>query len=400
MTTAIIKILSGKQNVGKETLTLTVDFIKGMAVENDFVFLRVEFFNVFPYPIKKIKKQLSGDKYELTIHFPEMKWMWKDRIEKHITSEDNTAFCGISIDNYHTLDTEAKVSYYLSIVDLLGVDRVPDYIKANYRLGIKLMPDDIGEDTGFTKFGGLPLASNDFVFPKDRNGHSAIFIGQIHIKELNEWVKATKEFSNDGALYLFGTVVDYDGYYSFGDLIVKYSNNVSNTEQVNLPADLNKFGTLKEYDMRIVEEINIPPQKSSLWIDTEMTGSELNSYWHLQEILRGYTYFNSTKILGHPNQIQGCTLLEAELKHNQLGWFANDYNPNDQEGLIRTMNENIPKCRDWRLLLEMDGDAFSELSAFEGTFNKYNDGTYYMMIKQTDLDNMNFDNVETIYQCT
>ena len=379
---------------------MTVDFIRGMATENDFVFLKEHFFSVYPYPIKKITKQQLGDKYELTVHFPEMEWMWKDRILQHIKSEDSTAFCGISIDKYHALDTEAKVGYYFSIVDLLGVDRVSDYIKANYRLGIKLMPEDIGADTGFTKFGGLPLASNDFTFPKDSNGRSAIFIGQIHIKELNEWFKATKEFGKVGVLYFFGTVVNDDGYYSYGDIIVKYSDNVSDTKKITLPADLIEFGTLKEFDMRVVEEINIPPQDSSLWTVTEMTIPERNSYWHLDAILSGYNHFHSTKILGHPNQIQSCVLLETELKHNQLCWFAKDYNPNDEEGMRRTMNENVLNCRDWRLLFEMDGDAFSELSAFEGTFNEYNDGKYYLMIKQTDLDNMNFDNTETLYQCT
>ena len=53
-----------------------------------------------------------------------------------------------------------------------------------------------------------------------------------------------------------------------------------------------------------------------------------------------------------------------------------------------------------RLLFEMDGDTFTELSNFSGSFNEYNDGKYYVLIKQKDLDEMNFQNTVTIYQFT
>ncbi|HOY06698.1 MAG TPA: DUF1963 domain-containing protein [Saprospiraceae bacterium] len=263
----------------------------------------------------------------------------------------------------------------------------------------KIVPKEREGEAGLTKLGGLPVAHPGFQFPKDRNGLSSLFIGQLYINDFNQGSRSTQEFKNDGVLYFFGTIVRQDDLYSFGDIIVTYSEEVENVVEIALPDDLASFGNLKEQDLITAEEINIPPLESSLWTGPSMSKAENDSYLYIQEILREYGYVDSIKLLGHPNQIQGCVLLEAELKDKNLLWFGSHYADNKNE-VSQIINDNIPECRDWRLLLEFEGNVFTELSNLKNNFNNYMDGRYYVMIRQGDLDSMNFTNTVTVYQVT
>ncbi len=399
MKTALILIHNGQQEEEKEILTLTVEIIEGVINIDDLIFLKQDFFRVFSYPIKEVKKIPTNNLYELKIGFPEMEWMWKDRILKHIEEEDKTAFCGMSLEQYQTTNFESKIRYYSSIVELLGKGRVIDFINSNIKLAKKILPDEPENISSLSKFGGVPLAPSDFSYP-NANGHSTIFIGQIDLKEFNQFTQTTKELEAEGVLYFFGSIQNNEEFYSFKDIIIKYSKEKVGLTKISLPLDLEEFGVLKEQNFRIIEEINIPPQETSLWIGDEMDDIERNSYWYLEAILQQYNNQNSTKLLGYPCQIQGCVLLETELKNSKKGWYSEDYISNDEATLFKIIEETIPLCKDWRLLMEFDGATFSELSNFSGNFNEYMDGKFYVMIRQDDLDNLNFDHIETVYQCT
>ncbi len=399
MNIALINITNGKQNITAETLTLTVNFLKGQPAEGDFVFLKDGYFTVYAYPIRKIGQLSSEHQYELTLYFPEKNSVYWARIEEQITEKDSIAFCGISFESYHLFDLDQRLAYLFRISAFLGNDEIAEFIKSNYRLANKIVPKEREGEAGLTKLGGLPVAHPGFQFPKDRNGLSSLFIGQLYINDFNQGSRSTQEFKNDGVLYFFGTIVRQDDLYSFGDIIVTYSEEVENVVEIALPDDLASFGNLKEQDLITAEEINIPPLESSLWTGPSMSKAENDSYLYIQEILREYGYVDSIKLLGHPNQIQGCVLLEAELKDKNLLWFGSHYADNKNE-VSQIINDNIPECRDWRLLLEFEGNVFTELSNLKNNFNNYMDGRYYVMIRQGDLDSMNFTNTVTVYQVT
>lgn len=398
MTLALIKINDGQHHPTSETLTLQVEYLQNQPHAGDFVFLKDNYYTVHAYPIKIIRQLSAGNQYELTLYFPAMDWTW-GWIEERIKGSDNTAFCGISLEAYHLMNLDDRLAYFFSIVSFLGNERLSRYIQSNYRFANKIVSKDRAGDVGLTKLGGLPIAAPGFGFPKDDDGLSAIFIGQIHIRDFNQGSRSTLEFNKDGILYFFGTVVQEDDYYSFGDMLVKYSDKVDGTEEIELPDDLLPYGSFPELDMMTAEEIDIPSPNSSLWTGSDMTEEEKNTYFYLQDILAQYGYVNSIKFLGHPHEIQRCVLLEAELKHKKLLWFGEDY-PEEEEEVVRIMNAQVEHCRDWRLLLEFDGNVFTELSNMEKPVNEYMDGRYYVMIRQNDLDAMRFDNTVTIYQAT
>ena len=400
MRKSLIKIVSGKQNISGGTLTLIIDLIAGIPAKGDLIFLREQFYGVHAYPIKKVKKQFFGGKHEIVVEFPEMEWMWKDRIEQHIVTEDDTVFCGIGIEEYHSKNIDDRLAYQLSVVEIIGSDRVQQFIKRHSKFSLVLLPNEEDSSGGLSKLGGAPIAPEGYCYPKASNGQSALFLGQLHIKELNEWFSTSKEFSEEGVLYFYATVVKEDDYCSYGDIIVEYSNEVANMKELPLPDDLAEFGILREQDIQIAEEINIPPQETSLWEGEEMTDEERNMYHQLEGILEQYNVFYGSNILGYPHQIQGCVLLETEFKQTKRGWYSSDFNSDDQNEIQKAITESTANSREWRTLFQMDGDAFSELSKFKGSFNEHHDGRYYVMIKQEDLDRMDFSRTVTIYQCT
>ena len=404
MTLSKCRIVNGNLKADQEKLVLTVDFLNGQPKVGDCIYLKEQYYLVHFYKIQKINKPLLNKHHELTLDFKEPPWMWKERIFPHIREQDNTAVCGISIEEFYNHSSPEKFDYVKQIIDFISPDRVGDFLKSNLKYAVKLILKDIEGQTALTKFGGLPKATADFSFPKGKDGKSAIFIAQINIAELNQWSQATKEFKETGVLYFFATIKnadeDEDEYESFEEIIVKYSSATDNLIQIELPDDIKEYGVLEEKDLMIAEEINIPAKETSLWNLKEMSDDERNRYWYMEAIIGEMNCFSAPKLLGHPNQIQGCVLLEAELKSTHQGWF--DPNGFDRENSGDIVKAAEPGARTWRHLFEIDplNEYFRKLSNYDGEINEYMDGRFFVMIKQEHLEKLDFNNTVTIYQCT
>jgi uncharacterized protein YwqG len=407
MELSLIKVIDGKLDDNARKLTLTVEYLHGQPKAGDGVFLSDRYFGVHFYLIEEVQEELPYKQSKLTLEFTENSVVWHGWIAEHLKDE-NTAFCGISIEDYHNLTTNDKVNYFNQISNLIGIGRVTRFLDTNLQLAIRLVlqereanEEEEGE-IGLTKFGGLPVATKYLSFPKGQNGRSALFICQIHIHEFNKWFKATKQFEGDGVLYFFGSIRQNNGYHSFDDLIVVYSDERESMGAVMLPEDIIEYGTFGEQDMMVIEEVNIPGSNCSLWEGAPLTDAERRSYYTIESIIEKYSFFKGPKLLGHPEQIQGCVLLETELKRLKKGWYnADDY---DQEKWEEIIKQASPEARKWRLLLQIslndDGDYFQQLSSFKGKFNEYNGGSYFLMVKQADLEQMKFSDCESMNQST
>src|SRR5574343_133060 len=400
MTLSNCKIIDGKHNPSKGKLVLTVDILKGQPKAGEYIYLKEQYFSVHFYEIEKINKPLLSKHYELTIKFKEPEWMWNDRIHKHIKEEDNTAICGISVESFYNLTSPQKLDYIKNIAEFISPDRVGNFINDNLKFSTKFITKEKEGGIGLTKFGGLPYCTSDIYFPKDANGKSALFICQMHLAEINQWFETTKEFKGTGVLYIFSSIKSEDEYEAFNEVIILYSNSTDNLKELDLPDDLTNFGVFEEMDLMVVEEINLPPNETSLWQFEEMTNEERNRYWYIEAIINRINVFGGSKILGHPIQMQGCVLLEAELKSKSKGWY--DPNGFDNDKYKELVKETEPNAIEWRHLFDIDPlDAyFRKLSSYDKEFNEYMDGRFYIMIRQQDLNEMNFKNIETIYQCT
>jgi uncharacterized protein YwqG len=400
MTLSNCKIIDGNHNTSKGKLLLTVDFLEGQPKAGEYIYLKEQYFSVHFYKIEKVNRPLLGKHHELTIKFKEPEWMWKERILKHITEENDTAICGISVEDFYNLNSQQKLEYVTKLIDFISHDHVGSFLKENLKFANKLILKEREGDVGLTKFGGLPIGSSDIYFPKDIDGKSAIFICQVHISEFNQWFQATKEFNGTGVLYFFATIKKEDEYESFDDIRVLYSDKIENIKELSLPDDINDYGVLEEKDLMVAEEVNIPPNETSLWGLTEIANDERNRYWYIEAIISQLNVFSASKILGHPNQIQGCVLLESELKSTQKGWY--DPNGFENDKFQELIKELEPQAVRWRHLFDIDplDDYFRKLSNYDGEFNQYMDGRFYSMIRQENLENMDFSKTVTIYQCT
>lgn len=160
MTLSNCKIIDGKHNSSKGKLVLTVDFLQGQPKAGDYIYLKEQYFSVHFYEIQKVNKPLLGKHYELTIQFKEPEWMWKDRIQKHILQENDTAICGISVESFYNLTSPQKLDYIKQIAEFISPDKVGNFINDNLKFAIKFITKEKEGGIGLTKFGGASLLLN------------------------------------------------------------------------------------------------------------------------------------------------------------------------------------------------------------------------------------------------
>jgi hypothetical protein len=134
-----------------------------------------------------------------------------------------------------------------------------------------------------------------------------------------------------------------------------------------------------------------------------MNDEETQNYFDLESIISMYAiYQDNLRFLGYPNQIQSCIFLESELKSTHSGWYNSNFDAKDIDHYNRVIAESRSSCKEWRLLFEINlmDKQFRELSGPLQQVNTNIDGCLFLMIKQTDLDNLNFSNTVCVYQTT
>lgn len=305
---------------------------------------------------------------------------------------------GYSEESFAYLPIEQKVEYFLELSEYFAPGKVADFIRRNYKLSnrICIRETQNGDIHGFSKFGGLPLAPEGFEFPKDEDGQSALFLGQIHIRDFNRW--HTRDLSGDGIIYIFGTVVEEYGSYHLKDILMRYSNQTQGLRAIDLPEDSAEFGIFPERDMMIYEEINIPDSDSVINDLAEMGFDENGIYSELKELISTYEERKSFKFLGYPGSVQHCALFEAEMKQQKLLFYGNtEYT---DESFMQTYLELRERSLNWRLFLELDMMLFPGLERYEGNFNAGMDGVFFVMLSKEDLDELRLEKAVTIYQAT
>ena len=226
-----------------------------------------------------------------------------------------------------------------------------------------------------------------------------LFIGQMQIGELKQHFKTSEQFKGKGILYFFGSIRISNGkYHNLDSIVVLYSEATKDLVTIDLPTDLNEYGIFEETGMKMAEEITIPDCQSSLWTGDSLTHEEYESFREIDDF---FEYYNRTRtinylqLLGCPKSVQQCVSLEAEIKHSGLDWP-------DTAQWEKVVQELTPKAREWKLVLMLDvmNKYFRRLSNFNGIFNEYMDGSFYVMIRKADFENMYFKNSVSIYQST
>ena len=409
MITARLKVLQALHDEKAKTLTLRVEPTQELPAAGDYIFLKASPHNLGAYRIRRVKKLLFRRGVSITVESSEPDRRWTERIEPYISGADDTVLSGISPQQFHELSVSDQSAYFLSVVELYGSPRVHAFIQQHIEPSLRLAPGDGPYTGGLSKLGGLPLAPEGFRFPKDPEGRRAVhFLGQLHLGELNQHFSTTRRLRGDGVLYFFATIaVDEDGWeprYSYYEALVEYAVEVKKGQHVPLPEDVQQFGAHREHDLYIVERLSIPDRDTSLWEESEMTEEERRTYSELDAILEEYCEYSGShglsgnKLLGHPFQLQGCVLLEAEFKQHSRGDYAPGEGYVDPDHIDKETKALTPQSRSWQVLFEFDNFYLPELPQFDDSFNQYESGRYYVMIQTDDLARMDFSKTITIYQ--
>ena len=401
LTHSILKIIDASFNRFREELQLTVEIVQGeLPQAGDYIYLKEKTYSVHAYPIVSIKKPMFKRNYSVKIYFFSSEYLWKDIQEYWRETGDKNVYCGISPDKYDSLNIATKKQYIQSMIDLLGAGRLKGFLKDNMDTALKLIRKRVDKNTtGLSKIGGLPDLPPDLEFPKDENGTSCLFAGQIHLAEFKEYFQPARAIDANGIIYFFASIdLDDEDYPAFGDLCVRYSDSTENLSKKELPEDLDSWGIFKEYDLYVVEEINLPSQDLTKLMLGEISEEENDTYDHIHCIMLELNHHYTGKLFGYPEPVQTCVFMEAELAEKKLLWYGKaPYKDEDVEAVFRKL---APEISQWKLLYQFNAYEFDKLSGYKKEFNRYNEGTYYVVIKQSDLNEKRFHKAVTIYQTT
>jgi hypothetical protein len=395
-------IHDSKFNNSKSELTLTVEPKDGIPTEDGFIFLPPGFIHL-DCSIHRVSKKRASPFYLVSVIIFNADLDQIKKMQERIRLEKPTAGFSIEINKYLQTPILKRLNTFKQLVQSTSPDCIKELILENIRLGSILVPHPPQQALSLSFFGGHPIIGSSFIYPKDKNGEYPIFLCQIHLKDVNQWLECSKEFKKDGVLLLFGVIKKEDSLTYLTDLFVQFSEDLASPIPHAIPEELSQYGALKQNDMMLFENVCIPPFESSLLPYEQMNDDETQYYFNLESLVSlGEILIDGLKFLGHPNQVQTCLLLEATLKVNHKGWYDPNYDSKDTDALEQVLLEQVELCKDWRLLFEIDlmNKQFREVSGPEKEINNYLDGCLYLMIKQSDLDNLDFSNTVTIYQAT
>jgi uncharacterized protein YwqG len=397
---SIIRLIDGTYELGSGELCLLFDKVNGTPAPGDGILL---FESV--WTISELTMSANEEKHKLiaTTYINIM-----DNLDEQIIDlRGKEIVCGYSWEAYKLLASQDKIKYFKAVVDLYPFTPISVFIKEHIQLTIAMFPIDDADTGGLSKLGGLPTAPANLSYPMDKNGNCTLFIGQIHLGEFNQWFDSTRELAGRGILYFFGSIrVSHNTYYSFDEICVRYSEETKDLTEISLPDDIKEYGVFEEKNITAVEEISLPPLSSTIVEQENWDDEKPSLYRRLEMLTEVYNYFDPPqgnyfdciRLLGFPQPVHHCVQSETVQKNLRQGWYDPDKTHNEKP--IEMTPDRVAEILEWRHLFSFPAELFRKMSAFRGQFNEHMDGIFYVMVKDTDLKKMIFDNTESVYQST
>lgn len=288
----------------------------------------------------------------------------------------------------------------------MDYDKLFEIVKKS-SVDIKYKPADKALPVGVSKFGGKPHLPKDFVWPYyEGKGFGDViknrplsFLAQINLQEVKQYDK-DKLLPENGMLYFFYELETMEWGYNIkhkGSARVYYYENIDTIQELDFPDDLDEDYIIPEFQMIFSSKDNVPDfqeleiQLESLYSEYPQLMADFDEDKYTEECEEcEYIQYDSSKLLGYADLIQGLTTTECELVANGYDCGTGNYQLTDeQEKLIE---EN---SKEWILLCQMSGVQNDDYELMFGDC-----GSIYFYIKKSDLKNRNFQNVWTILQCS
>jgi len=253
---------------------------------------------------------------------------------------------------------------------------------------LKVSPADESQITpGTARIGGIPDLPAGAVWPVWRDGPLA-FIAQLNLSELASF-QAAKVLPNSGHLYFFYHAEQKTWGFDpndRGSWHVFYAKPDAALARVKPPKDLNRDGRFRACVLEYREILTLPPIESADIEAFHLTEEQRDAYFDVYQSLSESNDASPSRVLGHPNPIQGdmqteCALVTGGLFVGDASGYKDPRRAELQAG-----------ARDWRLLLQVDSEDAAGMMWGDG-------GSLYYWINERDLAAQDFSRTWMILQC-
>jgi uncharacterized protein YwqG len=285
----------------------------------------------------------------------------------------------------YVLDGEPKnIQDVEKVFKAFRLEKYFDKIKplARPKIDLILTPTDESKiQTAKSKIGGQPHLPKDQEWPKNENGKSLSFIGQINFEETSNYDKS--ELLPKQGLLSFFYCSDQEAWgFDPKDkdrFKVIYTNKVTDLTKQNFPTDLESHSIFKPNILTFSSSLSLPTWQEDS-IDGLIQDEDSDNY---MDASGG----SENQILGYANCVQGTMELECQLVTN--GLYCGD-----STGYQDTKRKEFEAGKhDWVLLLQIDSEE-------DKTGMMWGDcGRIYFWIRKQDLLNKNLDRTWCILQC-
>ncbi len=240
---------------------------------------------------------------------------------------------------------------------------------------------------GAARFGGSPDLPAGTPWPAWRDGRLA-FIAQLNLTELASF-EATKVLPSSGYLYFFYHAEQRTWGFDpndRGSWQVFYAKPDAALERANPPSELARDGRFHACALEYREVLTLPPFESTILGALQLREDQRDAYFDVYEKLCESNDDAPSRVLGHPDQIQGDMQTECALVTGGLytGGPSGYKDPRRAE-----LQAGAP---DWRLLLQVDSEDAAGMMWGDA-------GSLYYWINQRDLAVHDFSQTWMVLQC-
>lgn len=238
-----------------------------------------------------------------------------------------------------------------------------------------LLPNESNNEDS-SHFLGAPIL-NSLPFPESLNGIRLFHLATLFLDELPSLVDNSK-MKNVLSFYINIKDTEKGWPEGSGDFKILNYDLVEKSKNIT-PLD---YDSAVNFDYKLL--LDLPAQDHSCIRILNFTKDELIRYRalnsvYIQLVIDNIDENEFDKIWGYPNNVQHCVAFEAERMYNKR-----DYN-----------DDLYQEATQWQLILQI-----SPYCHWFKFFDEFGDGTIYYMIRQKDLENGDFNNVQVIVQNT
>ena len=261
------------------------------------------------------------------------------------------------------------------------LDRIKEYTKNSIELKFKFGGKI---QCGCSKFGGKPDVPKDFEW-ESYKGKPLAFIAQFDLRETarydDDWL-----LPRAGLLSFFYELDTMEWGYDPGTLdcaCVYYFPPEESLSPAEFPEDLAEEFRLNEARIVMNSKRSYPCPEDD--IELPLTEDELDEYFDIYDEMTPEYPETSSKLLGHPELIQGAIGTQCEMVSR--GVYMG-------RGMPDIPDELKGDGKDWILLFQLDSFDNESCPLMFG-----DGGRIYWYIKKDDLKNKRFDKAQLVLQC-